>query len=205
MRSLMRVSTVMWPPQSFYPRRNRARGHAAQGHTPDTTRPRTHLDVRGPQIRPVDAVCCLSTHNVNTGIRLGIPGPDPAASRRFGWERAPLAASAGTEVGRSQHRIRYNTQRSLRAKLGWTLLAVMGGRGGRFAGPCRAGNTMNWQRRWRGNGVMPSRAARRRRCAGTGRCSWSRLQPPLLATLQRSRCLPPHLPRDPYRSPSPTI
>lgn len=121
MRSLMRVSTVMWPPQSFYPQRNRARGHAAQGHTPDTTRPRTHPFARGPQIRPVDAVCWLSTHNVNTGIHSEIPGPDPAASQRFGWERAPLAASAGTEVGRSEYRSRYNTQRSLHAGHGWTL------------------------------------------------------------------------------------
>jgi len=121
MRSLMRVSTVMWPPQSFYPQRNRARGHAAQGHTPDTTRPRTHPVARGPQIRPVDAVCWLSTHNVNTGIHSEIPGPDPAASQRFRWERAPLAASAETEVGRSEYRSRYNTQRSLHAEHGWTL------------------------------------------------------------------------------------
>ena len=77
--------------------------------------------MRGPQIRPVDAVRYLSTHNVNTGIRFRIPGPDPAALQRFGWERAPLAASAGTEVGRSEYRSRYNTQRSLRAGHGLTL------------------------------------------------------------------------------------
>ncbi len=44
--------------------------------------------VRGPQTRPIDAAGVWSTpHDVNAGIHLGIPGPDPAASRRFGWER----------------------------------------------------------------------------------------------------------------------
>jgi hypothetical protein len=71
--------------------------------------------------RSIDAACWLSTPNVNAGTHLGIPGPDPAASQRFGWERAPLAASAGTEVGRSEYRSRYNTQRSLRAGHGLTL------------------------------------------------------------------------------------
>ncbi len=46
--------------------------------------------------------CVSSTHDINAGIPRGIPGPDPAASRRFGWERTPLATSTAAEAGRME-------------------------------------------------------------------------------------------------------
>jgi hypothetical protein len=78
-------------------------GTLPQGHTPDTTRPRTPPSARGPQIRPIDAACGVVYTRRNAGIHLRIPGPDPTASQRFGWERAPLAASTEAEAGRTEH------------------------------------------------------------------------------------------------------
>ena len=104
MRSLMRVSTVMWPPQSCY-RRDRAAGTlpppAPMGH-PRTPRGPARIVTCGARRsdRSTPRVGCQ--HATSTPEpRLGIPGPDPAALRRFGWERAPLATSAGAEAGRT--------------------------------------------------------------------------------------------------------
>src|SRR5438270_705385 len=118
MRSLMRVSTVMWPPQSSYPRRNRAGGTAS--HTPC---PRTHpghhaappdhrpdcvevtvTDARAKLPELLDTEICdgAVVYLTRYGRRVGAVVPAEVAERYEQWEDAYWSRRAAEVVRRDE-------------------------------------------------------------------------------------------------------
>jgi hypothetical protein len=188
MRSLMRVSTVMWPPQSSCPRRDRACGASlltpgAHQDTPDATRSRTPSGVRDLQIRPIDAACVSPTHDVT-----------PESTRGFRDRTRPPSKAVRVGAG-STCRFRRSESWSHRQTSSSSITPVRDVRVG----------AMSLQPRWPGDAAAALAAARRRRRAGTGRYSWCQSRRLARANPRRSRCHQLPHPLGPCRSPSPTI